>query len=166
MKPNSLIFTIATEIDASPETVWRVLTDLPRYPEWNPFIRNACGSLAVGGTVRVRVRPMIQIPLVFHARILRREDNRALVWRGSVGGEWLAAGEHSFLIEPIDDGRVRFVQHEELVGLVPRFTAKLLAREVEHGFAAMNRELAARCQRIEQAERATLAGSPAPHATA
>ena len=27
------------EINASPETVWKLLTDTSRFPEWNPFIR-------------------------------------------------------------------------------------------------------------------------------
>ncbi len=26
------------DIEAPPETVWRILTDLERYGEWNPFV--------------------------------------------------------------------------------------------------------------------------------
>jgi uncharacterized protein YndB with AHSA1/START domain len=38
---------IRTEIDirASTDRVWEVLTDLERYPEWNPFITRAGGDL-------------------------------------------------------------------------------------------------------------------------
>ena len=31
------------EIDAPPEEVWRVLVDLERYHEWNPFMVEARG---------------------------------------------------------------------------------------------------------------------------
>ena len=57
----------ATEIHASPAAVWRVLTDLPRFRLWNPFIRAARGSTMKGGTVRVRVEA-----LHFAARVTER----------------------------------------------------------------------------------------------
>ena len=31
------------EIDASAERVWQLLTDLDRFPQWNPFIRSITG---------------------------------------------------------------------------------------------------------------------------
>ena len=37
------IISAATEIGAPPMTVWAVLTDLGRYPEWNPLFREASG---------------------------------------------------------------------------------------------------------------------------
>lgn len=37
------------EIKAPPEKVWEILTDLARYPEWNPFFHHAVGTLKVGG---------------------------------------------------------------------------------------------------------------------
>jgi uncharacterized protein YndB with AHSA1/START domain len=36
------------EIKASPETVWNLLTDVSRFPEWNPFIRRLRGKLEAG----------------------------------------------------------------------------------------------------------------------
>ena len=33
--------TTFVDIDATPERVWQVLTDLPAYAEWNPFITEA-----------------------------------------------------------------------------------------------------------------------------
>jgi hypothetical protein len=143
--------TVETTIAAPADRVWRILTELPRYPEWNPFIRRARGSLEVGGTVRVRVRAALGIPLRFRARIVASEPGRELRWRGQVGGAWLAMGEHSFRIEPAGEGHVRFVQHEHLAGLLPRLLHRLVEREARRGFEAMNRELAARAERAEPA---------------
>lgn len=38
-------------INAPAETVWQVLTDLERYPEWNPFTVRAVSTLEIGSTV-------------------------------------------------------------------------------------------------------------------
>ena len=79
----------STEIHATPAAVWRVLTDLSRFSAWNPFIRSARGSTAIGDTVRVRVRPPLGIPLAFRATILDREDERSLRWDDpALGIDW------------------------------------------------------------------------------
>ena len=43
------------EIQASPEKVWAILTDLSKYPEWNPFIHKAIGQAKVGEKVDISV---------------------------------------------------------------------------------------------------------------
>lgn len=136
--------TASCDIDAPAEAVWSVLTDLDQFQTWNPFIRHAAGSTAVGGRVRVQVRPSLGVPLVFRATVYGREDHRALRWRGHVGAPWLACGDHTFTIEPLGDGRSRLVQRETFTGLVPWLAGRLLARETKRGFDAMNRALAAR----------------------
>jgi hypothetical protein len=132
----------ATEIHASPAAVWRVLTDLPRFRVWNSFIRAARGSTQKGGTVRVRVKPPIGVPLQFAARIAEREDERELRWDGHVGAEWLARGDHVFTITRLADGWVRFHQIETFSGLLPWLLGRLLARQARRGFEAMNAALA------------------------
>jgi hypothetical protein len=139
----------ATEIDASAEAVWSVLTDLNSFKAWNPFIRDARGTTDVGGSVRVRVRPSVGIPLVFHAKVLSREDNHELRWTGHVFSPWLARGDHTFTIEALGKDRVRFVQRETFSGLLPWLAKRLLAREARRGFDAMNQALGARVHERE-----------------
>ncbi len=138
--------TAATEIDASAEAVWGVLTDLARFHEWNPFIRQASGSTDVGGRVDVHVRPPIGVPLHFHATVSERRAPHELKWSGQVLAPWLARGDHVFTIDSIGEHRVRFVQRETFSGILPRLAARLLAREAVRGFEAMNRALAARAE--------------------
>lgn len=135
-----------TDIAASAETVWGVLTDLREFHTWNPFIRDARGTPEVGGSVRMQVLSSQGIPLVFHAKVLARAENRELRWTGHVLAPWLARGDHAFTIEPLDAGHVRFVQRETFSGLLPWLARRLLARETRRGFRAMNRALGARAE--------------------
>jgi hypothetical protein len=155
MGGNMIEVNAAMEIAASPEAVWSVLTDLEHFKAWNPFIRDAAGTTEVGGTIRVRVRPSLGVGLGLRAnlglraKVIARDDNRELRWRGHVGAPWLARGDHTFTIEPLDNGRVRFVQHETFAGVLPRLAGRLLARETQRGFDAMNHALEARVHELE-----------------
>jgi hypothetical protein len=143
----------STEIDASAETVWGVLTDLERFGEWNPFIRRATGAPRVGAEVRVRVQPSIKAArLGFRATVLVCAPCRELRWRGHVIAPWLADGEHTFTIEPAPDGGVRFVQREVFRGLLPRLAGRLLAREARRGFQMMNGALRQRAESARSAQ--------------
>lgn len=141
----------SVEIDAPAEAVWSVLTDLEQFSAWNPFIRRARGSAAVGGDVHVRVKPGLPIRLRFSAKVLSSEANRELRWRGHVLSPWLASGDHTFAIEPLANGRVRFVQTERFGGILPKLARRLLIREATRGFEAMNQALAARATSLAPA---------------
>jgi hypothetical protein len=54
-----IVRTVAHAIDipASPATVWRLLAQTDRYPEWNPFMTALTGQLAVGERLAVTIRP-------------------------------------------------------------------------------------------------------------
>jgi hypothetical protein len=42
------VYAASVEIDAPPALVWEVLTDLDRYPEWNPFTISLVAALRDG----------------------------------------------------------------------------------------------------------------------
>jgi hypothetical protein len=148
------------DIRAPLEVVWQALTDLPRFCEWNPFIREASGEPRAGGRVRVRVQPSVAIPVVFHADVLRSVERRELRWRGHFLAPWLASGEHTFTLEPRATGGVHFVQREVFRGLLPWLVGRPLAREAMRGFQAMNRALRVRAEGACSApERASCADS-------
>lgn len=142
---------VASEIDAPPELVWRALIDLPRFREWNPFIRAASGKPALGARLRMRVRPSLRVPLVFRPKVTVCDENRELRWRGHFVRPWIGAGDHTFSLEPIGKDRTRFVQRETFTGLIPAFLARLIEREARRGFELMNAALKARVERAQNA---------------
>jgi uncharacterized protein YndB with AHSA1/START domain len=46
------------DLDATPERVWAVLTDVPGYPDWTPVLLSAEGAFAVGGRVVFSYPPL------------------------------------------------------------------------------------------------------------
>lgn len=140
-----------TEIDAPAATVWQVFTDLPRFSEWNPFIRHAHGDLAFGSEVHVKVRTSLHVPLAFRARVVARVEERMVRWYGKFVSRWIGSGDHTFAIEPLGEQRCRFAQREYFAGLLPRLARGLLIRESQHGFEAMNRALKERAEQLTRA---------------
>jgi hypothetical protein len=134
------------EIDATPERVWEILTDFPAYPGWNPFIRSVVGEAVRGAQLRVRIQPPGGRGLSFKPTVLEAEPGRELRWLGHLLVPRLFDGEHSFRIEQIGEGRVRFVQSERFTGALVRLLGRTL-EPTRRGFEAMNEALKRRAER-------------------
>jgi hypothetical protein len=126
--------------------VWEVLTDFPAYPGWNPFIRSVEGEPTPGAELRVRIQPPGGREMSFKPTVLAAEPGRELRWLGRFLLPGVLDGEHSFRIEPIGDGRVRFVQAERFSGVLVRFLGSTLER-TQRGFEEMNEALKGRAER-------------------
>jgi hypothetical protein len=133
------------EIDAAAERVWAVVTDFAAYPEWNPFIRRISGELREGNRLEVRIEPPGGRAMTFKPTIRVVETNRELRWLGRLLLPGIIDGEHSLRIEPLDDGRSRFVQSERFTGLLVGLVKGTLAK-TETGFEQMNTALKARVE--------------------
>jgi hypothetical protein len=149
---SSVMKELRTEIDiaASPEAVWRVLTDFAAFPAWNPFIREASGEQTVGGKLRIRIVPSGGKGMVFKPTVLRYEPNRELRWRGRLGIPGLFDGEHSFLVEPVDGAGTRFVHSEVFTGLLVPLLASSLDGSTRKAFEAMNLALKERAEKSRE----------------
>ena len=110
---------LRTEIDieAPPEMVWSVLTDLACYGERNPFIVSSEGHVEVGERFTNRLQP----PGVFD-------------------------GRHWFELEPTATGGTHLVHSEQLNGVLVRIMRKQLDTKTHEGLVAMNTALKARSE--------------------
>jgi len=137
------------EIDASPEAVWQVVAKTEYYGVWNPFIRELHGSLEPGAKLNVRITPPGGRAMTFKPTVLAATPARELRWRGRLGVRGLFDGEHILRIEPLGDGRTRFVQAEVFTGVLVRPLRKGLGATGK-GFEAMNAALKARVECFER----------------
>lgn len=133
------------EIDAAPETVWAVLTDLDAYPDWNPFITSAEGTVAVGERLTNRLAPPGGKAMTFRPTVTEIDDGRVFEWLGRLGVPGVFDGRHRFEIEATDNGS-RLVHTERITGALVPFLKKTLDTKALAGFEAMNSALKARAE--------------------
>ena len=134
------------EIGAPAERVWRLLTDFPTYPQWNPFIRRISGEPTPGERLEVRIEPPGGRGMTFRPTVLNAEPNRELRWLGHLLVPGLFDGEHSLTIQPLEENRVRFVQREAFRGLLVPLIGRSLDNNTQQGFEEMNRALKERAE--------------------
>lgn len=130
-------------IDAPPEAVWAVLTDLARYPDWNPLFPRAEGTLATGERVAFRIAP---VGRTLSARVTELDAPRRLVWRAAPLGAWLMASEHVFDLAPAPEGGTRLRNEESFTGLASGLLPSRLVARMEAAFRAHDEALKARVE--------------------
>lgn len=133
------------EIDATATQIWSVLTDLERFPEWNPYVRRAAGTVEAGRQLQAYLKPPGGRGIGLRLKILQADPPYVLRWRGHLALPGLLDAEHVFEIDCLPGRRCRFIQRETFRGLLVPLAGSLFA-ETEKGFAAMNRALKTRCE--------------------
>lgn len=128
------------DIDAPPEDVWRVLTDLDAYPEWNPFVVSAEGRVEVDERLVNRLEPPGGRPMTFKPTVTSVEPNRVFEWLGHLGFPGVFDGRHRFDLERTDAG-TRLVHSEQFHGILVRPMRRSLDRSTLAGCEQMNRAL-------------------------
>jgi hypothetical protein len=138
------------DIRATPERVWQVLTDVPAYPQWNPFITGIKGTSAGGGRMSVslaHLNPLLRRTL--RPRVLEVTRGRRLRFRlrlARLGLPGLLDTEHTLTITIHDDGRVRLWHQVHFLGLLVPLVTRSLNRKNGPSFDAMNAALKERAE--------------------
>ncbi len=132
-----------TTIQATPEKVWKVLTDFENHKKWNPFVKSITGNVQVGNKIKVVLQGMTFKPIV-----LKFEANNEFRWKGSLGMKGIFDGEHYFILEGQKNGSTLFTHGEIFSGILVRLFKNKLQGETKGGFVAMNESLKAEAEKI------------------
>ena len=116
-----------TEIDRPVHQVWDTLTDLQRYPGWNPVIHRVTGRLEVGEQLQIFVGPTDRR---WEVTVVRVDPGRELAWTFHERSSHLFRGVHTFRLEPLVATRTRLVDHESFQGLLVPVRAAQLRRQI------------------------------------
>ncbi|MCP4038910.1 MAG: SRPBCC domain-containing protein [bacterium] len=123
------------EIDAPPEVVFDILTDLERYPEWNPFTPRIDSSLEIGAAVRMRVR-------LREGRGLRRqvetvtanERPHKLCWGANIPVRFLIRADRCQRLESLEGGRTKYVCTDDISGWLTPIVIRYFGKAMRRGF--------------------------------
>jgi hypothetical protein len=141
------------EIEAPVARVWEVIADLPRYPEWNPFVVAARSSLEVGEPIVMQVRlfPLFAQPQ--REIVLECLPQQRLCY--GVAGIPLNAlrSLRYHELHPEGSERTHYCSHFELDGWLAPLTRALLGRLLERGFDAATRALKERAELLQRESR-------------
>ena len=134
------------DIEATPETVWKVLTDLDHYSEWNPFIVEASGEVAVGKKLTNRMQPPGGKAMTIKPAVTAVEPAETFEWLGHLGTRGVFDGRHRFELQATPSGGTRVMHSEQFDGVLVRIMRKWLDTQTKSGFEVMNAALKTRAE--------------------
>ncbi|RCJ24922.1 hypothetical protein A6S26_17095 [Nostoc sp. ATCC 43529] len=137
---------VETDIYASADRVWKILTDFNQFPNWNPFIKKVEGDLREGCKLKLSVELPSGKTAIFQPILTKVVEKSNLIWLSRFIIPGLFDGEHIFEIKSKGNNIVSFVQRERYSGLfVPLFWKNLEATALE-SFRIMNQGLKERAE--------------------
>jgi len=144
----SFIIDQSITIEAPVEVVWEVISDLPRYAEWNPFVVECASSLDVGDPIVMRVQ-------IFPSFAQSQTE----VIKGHTPGEHLCYGLppqplgaleslRCHDVKALGESRTAYHSSFELSGWLSSVVERLLGRRLRAGFGAMTDAIGARAEAL------------------
>ena len=139
--------SIRTEVDitAPPERVWAVLTDFPKYEEWNPLIVKASGDATLRDRLAIELSSGERSTISFKPTVTESKEDHVLEWLGSFGVRGIFDGRHRFELAETREG-TKLVHSEEFTGVLATLVHRLTGHLTQANFEAMNASLKARVE--------------------
>ena len=116
-------YSATTTINASPDVIWRILTDAPGYPRWDPGIDRIEGTIAPGNSIKAFTKR--DPKRAFPAKVSDFVLGRGMTWSGGMP-LGLFKGVRTFTLTPQADGSIEFTLREAYSGpLLPLFARSI-----------------------------------------
>lgn len=109
--------SVAIDIDASPESIWALLTDVDSFKSWNSTIVDLTGKIAPGE--RIQLRSTLAPERTFKLKVKEFEPPNRLSW-----GD--AMGTRVYTLSANSQNGTRFTMSEKIGGPVFPLFAKMI----------------------------------------
>ena len=144
----AFVIDATLDIEAPAELVWQVITDFPRYGEWNPFIVACESTLKPGDPIDLQV-----------VLTSRPQKQREWIISHTPGVEFtysmkpvpgLLRSRRQHKLTPLGPGRCRYESHFELAGLMRPLVLALFGNGMKRGFAGMTAGIKTRAEQLQK----------------
>jgi uncharacterized protein YndB with AHSA1/START domain len=153
-KAKNLVTSIEVDIDAPASLVWEVLTDLARYPQWNPFCPRIESTLKLGEPVHMHISvPGTSQTQPVNETLVACEPERLLSWEMRPTAENKDAARRDQYIEALGGDRCRYVTTDIFLGVNADEIMRNHGGWVKAGFDAMALALKARAEALHASGR-------------
>jgi hypothetical protein len=106
-------YRATTTIEASPETIWTILTNAAGYPEWDPGVDRIEGRIAPGEKITAFTK--LSPGRAFPVKVSEFVPGQKMTWTGGMP-LGLFKGERTFTLIPRDHSAVEFTVREVFSG--------------------------------------------------
>jgi len=148
--PEAVVSSEIVEIAAPAAAVWKILIDLDRYGEWNPFCVRCESTLAMGAPVRMSLidyaNPGRLLPNVEY--ICAFEPDRRLSWEMPWTEQWPYPARREQILEPLGPARCRYFSTDAFLGENGIHVMRFAGAWIERAFNDTARALKRRAEAL------------------
>ena len=141
--------TICAELDieARPNEIWEVLTQLQDYPAWNPYIVSMERELKVGNTMQATLVDKNGNRGILTPTVKTLENGQRIVMQNRIALGILLTANHIFLVTDNGNGTCTFAQCMECRGLL---AGRVNLDTLKEQFERMNTALKVRVETTQR----------------
>jgi hypothetical protein len=152
--PENEVRSITIEIDAPASVVWEILTDLPRYGEWNPFCIKAESTLELGAPIVMHLTNFWSRDISINTEyVCANEPERLLSWKLDWVAEWPYAARRDQIVTPLGPDRCAYQSINAFYGDTGVHVMRFAGPWVKAAFDNTARALKARAEAMCAATR-------------
>lgn len=154
LDPNAITVSEIVDIDAPARIVWQILTDMPRYNEWNPFCIRAISTLEMGAAVEMTLWsyavPGTLVPNLEY--VCAKDEEQMLSWELPHSDFWPYPARRDQVIEKTGDNSCRYISTDAFLGANGIHVFNFAGPWVKRAFDDSARALKARAEMMYRAE--------------
>ena len=106
--------SVNTEINASPEKIWGILTNAARYTQWNTTIISINGNISLGEQIQLKSK--LDPKRTFKLKVSTLKPNTTMVWEDGMAP--MFKGVRNYELVKLNGNMTKFTMTEVFTGIM------------------------------------------------